>query len=190
MDIHQISHATMLAWARMKKAQAKTWGEWMTIGEGLIEGRRWAMQQAGADTPQGRGYITAFSEWLKRYKLDDMDASDRAKLLQIMEERAAVEEWRSTLTDHERRNLNNPVMVWRKWTAATKVKKKPKKGGPGARERAMIEEQQARIQELEEERLNPDDEPLAVVDRLLATYPPEVIEEIIRLLREGLRKAA
>jgi hypothetical protein len=48
----------------------------------------------------GRGCVTAFSEWLRRYKVDDMDKSDRAKLLQLMEERLAVEEWRATLTDH------------------------------------------------------------------------------------------
>lgn len=176
MDIQQISHAAMLAWGRMKKTQAKIWGEWMTIGEGLMEGRRWAMQQAGVDTPQGRGYVTAFSEWLKRYKLDDMDASDRAKLLQLMEERAAVEEWRATLTDHERRNLNNPVMVWRKWTAATKVKKpKPRTAGASASEhgraKEMIQQQQARIDELEEECLNPSDPPDIVADRILAIYP-------------------
>jgi hypothetical protein len=40
-----------------------------------------------------------------------------------MEERLAVEEWRNTLPDYERRNLNNPIVVWRKWTAATRVKK-------------------------------------------------------------------
>src|SRR5207245_8080912 len=34
--------AMMLAWQRVKKAQARMWGDWMTIGEGLLEGRRWA----------------------------------------------------------------------------------------------------------------------------------------------------
>jgi hypothetical protein len=53
----------------------------------------------------------AYAEWLKRYKFDDLDKSDRAKLLQLMEERPAVEEWRTTLPDHERRNLNNPVVI-------------------------------------------------------------------------------
>jgi hypothetical protein len=37
-----------------------------------------------------------------------------------MEERPAVEEWRATLTDYERRNLNNPTIAWRNWTAATR----------------------------------------------------------------------
>jgi hypothetical protein len=86
----------------------------MTIGEGLLEGRRWAMQQAGTNRPEGKGYVVAYAEWLKRYRVDDMDKSDRAKLLQLMEERPAVEEWRATLTDYERRNLNNPTIAWRK----------------------------------------------------------------------------
>ena len=86
----------------------------------------------------------------------DQIPSLRAKLLQLMEERPAVEEWRATLTDYERRNLNNPVTVWRKWTAATRVKKpKPHTASVSSTEhgraRAAIEELQARNAELEEE---------------------------------------
>jgi hypothetical protein len=133
-NLDRIGKAMMAAWGRVKKAQTRMWGEWMTIGEGLLEGRNWAMRQAGVNKPEGKGYVMAYAEWLKRYRVDDMDKSDRAKLLQIMEERPGVEEWRATLTDWERRNLNNPVVVWRKWTAATRVKKL-----------------QARVSELEEE---------------------------------------
>jgi hypothetical protein len=144
------------AWSRVKKAQSRMWGEWMTIGEGLLEGRGWAMQVSGVNRPEGRGYVTAYAEWLRRYRVDDMDKSDRAKLLQLMEERPAVEEWRATLTDYERRNLNNPIVVWRKWTAATRVKKlKPRTAGVSGSEHGraqeMIGQQQARITELEEE---------------------------------------
>ena len=155
-NLEQIGHAMMLAWQRVKKAQSRMWGEWMTIGEGLLEGRSWAMKVAGTNKPEGKGYVTAYAEWLKRYKVDDMDKSDRAKLLQLMEERPGVEEWRATLTDYERRNLNNPTMVWRKWTAATRVKK-PKSRTTGVsatehgRARATVEQLQGRVEELEEE---------------------------------------
>jgi hypothetical protein len=149
-NLERIGHAMMIAWGRMKKTQAKMWAEWMVIGEGLIEGRRWAMQQAGTDTPDGRGYNTAFNEWLKRYKVDDMDPSDRAKLLQIMEERPAVEEWRQTLPTPQRRNLNNPTLVYRKWDAATRVKKKkPRRTIEESQEDS--EQLQERVKELEEE---------------------------------------
>jgi hypothetical protein len=155
-NLERIGHAMMQAWQRVKKAQTRMWGDWMTIGEGLLEGRRWAMQVAGTNKPEGKGYVLAFNEWLKRYRVDDMDKSDRAKLLQLMEERPAVEEWRATLTDYERRNLNNPIVVWRKWSAATRVTK-PKhrtagvSGSEHGRAQATIEQLQARLKELEEE---------------------------------------
>src|SRR5262245_17318265 len=120
----QIGRDAMRAWDRIKRAQGRMWGDWMTLGEGLLAGRRLAMHQAGCNTPEGKGYVIAFGEWLKRFKVDDMDKGDRAKLLQLAEARMEVEEWRAALTDHERRNLNNPTLVWRKWHAATRVKAK------------------------------------------------------------------
>jgi len=155
-NLERIGQAMMRAWRQVKTAQARSWGQWMTIGEGLHEGRRWAMHVAGVNKPEGKGYVIAFAEWLKRFKVDDMDPSDRAKLLQLMEERPAVEEWRATLTDHERRNLNNPTSTWRKWNAATKVKKpKPPtanvSGAEHGRAQRTVEHLQARVEELEQE---------------------------------------
>jgi hypothetical protein len=150
--LEQIGHAMMLAWGRIKKAQARMWGDWMTIGEGLLEGRRWAMHVSGTNRPEGRGYVTAYAEWLKRFKVNDIDKSDRAKLLQLMEERAAVEEWRATLSDYDRRNMNHPTIAWRKWMAATRVKNKPKPlAAANAENRRAAEQLQARVAELEEE---------------------------------------
>jgi len=82
--------------------------------------------------------------------------SSPSQLLQLMEERPAVEEWRAGLTDYERRTLNHPVIVWQKYTAATRVKK-PKSRSAGisateaGRAQATIEQLQARNTELEEE---------------------------------------
>jgi hypothetical protein len=149
-NLENIGRAMMQAWSRVKKAQARMWGEWMTIGEGLLAGRHWAMRQAGTNEPKGKGYVIAFAEWLKRFKVDDMDKSDRAKLLQIMEERPAIEEWRATLPNQERMRLNNPTIFWRKWTAATRVPR-PKKKANGKDEQKSVEQLQARLQELQEE---------------------------------------
>ena len=191
-DLERIGRAMQMAWSRIKKAQTKMWGDWMIVGDGLLEGRRWAMQMAGTDKPEGKGYVTNFGEWLKRFKLDDMDKSDRAKLLQLMEERPAVEEWRATLTDWERRNFNNPTIVWRKWTAATKVKKpKPRSAGTSASEhgraKEMIQQQQARIEELEEESLKPDAPPAEVAEHIIALYP-DTAREIAELILKALPK--
>lgn len=142
----------MLAWKRIKSQERKRWGDWMLIGHGLMEGRRLAMKQAGTDRPQGRGYNVAFSEWLTRFKMTDLNESDRAKLFTIMEELPAIEEWRAA--DNERLKINHPTILWRKWRESTKEKKKRKPGtspGEAARARALIEELQRRIVELEEE---------------------------------------
>jgi hypothetical protein len=189
-NLERIGHAMMLAWTRIKKAQARMWGDWMTIGEGLLEGRRWAMQMAGTNRPEGKGYVMAYAEWLKRYKVDDMDKSDRAKLLQLMEERPAVEEWRATLTDYERRNLNNPTIAWRKWTAATRVKKsKPRSAGVSATEhgraQSTIEQLQARVQELQEEKASlADFDPADVFNLLVGAFKDKPFGDRCRLVEE------
>jgi hypothetical protein len=155
-NFDKIGHAAMLAWRRVKTNQSRMWGDWMQIGDGLLEGRRWAMARAETNKPEGKGYVLAYGEWLKRFRLDDLDKADRAKLLQLMEERPAVEEWRLTLTDYERRTLNNPTTVWRKWTAATKVKKpRPRTAdvpaGEHTRAKDLLQQAQARVEELQEE---------------------------------------
>jgi hypothetical protein len=74
------------------------------------------------------------------------------------------------LTDYERRSLNNPIIVWRKWTAATRVKKpKQRTAGVSASEhgraQAMIEQLQARISEVEEENSSLKEELAAARER-------------------------
>jgi hypothetical protein len=141
--------AMQAAWKRVKGSKSRLWSEWMVIGDGLLEGRRWAMAQAETNQPSGKAFVLAYSEWLRRWDVHDMDASDRAKLLQIMEERPAVEEWRATLTHRERDNLNNPTVVWRKWTAATRIRR------PRSRTQQVTaqvyQRAKARIEELEQE---------------------------------------
>src|SRR6516165_8463649 len=144
-----VQQAMMLAWNRVKRGRTRQWSDWMVVGEGLLVGRKWAMRQAKANRPESRKYALAFNEWLRRWKMDDMDKSDRAKLLQIMEERLAVEEYRqNVLTKHERDTVNSPTLFWRKWRASDRRKHRP----TGTRLRRTNEQLQARVAELEEER--------------------------------------
>jgi hypothetical protein len=75
------------------------------------------MRKAGKNEPEGKAYATAFSDWLKAHHFDDIDKSDRAKLLQIMESLEDVEAWRASLSPAERLRLNHPNSVWRAFTA-------------------------------------------------------------------------
>jgi hypothetical protein len=111
------------AWRRLKRD--KNWGDWVKVGDALLVGREWAMDQAGTNQPQGKGYNMAFGEWMQRYKLDDMDKGDRSRLFMVMDNLGQIEEWRRTLTLTERLKLNHPNAILRKWKAHMEPERKP-----------------------------------------------------------------
>src|SRR6516162_5132868 len=147
------------AWRRLKKE--KSWQDWLKFGEALLVGREWSMHQAGVNRPEGKGYAMAFSEWLQRYKLDDMDKGDRARLFACMDNLGLIEQWRSTLTQTERLKLNHPNSVWRKWQKAVEPPKEEDKTAepkPTLKDSVVnlseeLERAKAHIAELEASRL-------------------------------------
>jgi hypothetical protein len=57
----------------------------------------------------------AFAEWLQRYKLDDMDKGNRARLFEVMDNLPMIEQWRQTLPSNLRLALNHPNAVLRRF---------------------------------------------------------------------------
>jgi predicted DNA-binding ArsR family transcriptional regulator len=130
-DRDRISRQGTQAWNRLKRE--KNWNDWIKVGEALQVGREWAMNQAMTNKPEGKGYNMAFSEWLARYKLDDMDKGDRSRLFTVMDSIGMIEDWRRTLTMTERLRLNHPNAVLRKWQKAVEPPK-PDDGKPTLRD--------------------------------------------------------
>ena len=120
-DYERLGHSGQLAWKRLKTG-GRDWGDWLTVGELLMAGREVAMRGANTNQPEGAAYNQLFSQWLTRYGLKDMDASDRARLLKVMGHLGEIHDWRQSLTTTERLKLNHPSTVWRHWQKATKVK--------------------------------------------------------------------
>jgi hypothetical protein len=118
-ELDRVSALGRAAWQRLKKD--KSWSDWMAVGEALKIGRQIAMHAANTEEPQGRRYNEIFGEWLIKYRLNDMDKSDRAKLFAVMEHRREIDSWRESLPTHERLKLNHPASVLRSWRTATKV---------------------------------------------------------------------
>ena len=98
----------------------QNWSWWMDVGEAILLLREEAMAEAVTNRPEGGAYDRIFGEKLRDEKLD-FDKGDRSRLFSVMDNRAAIEEWRATLTTSERRKLNHPSTVWRKWKAATTI---------------------------------------------------------------------
>src|SRR5262245_21963507 len=98
------------AWARLQNAKA--WDDWLLVGRALEIGRKEAMARARTNKPRGRRYNDEFSGWLQTHGFD-LDESDRAKLLFLVERLPQVEEYLATLTQAKRASLNHPSAVWR-----------------------------------------------------------------------------
>jgi hypothetical protein len=100
------------AWQRRKADACASWQDWLIIGEALVIGREWAMAKANGK-PGSRHYNVEFGEWLRLHGFDDIDKSDRSKLVSIMQALPKIEAWRATLTEGQRLRLNSPSAVWR-----------------------------------------------------------------------------
>jgi hypothetical protein len=117
----RIVRAGVDAWAAI--ARSGTFAAWAAIGKALQVGRDHALRVTGANRPMGRRYAVAFSEWINRHGFDKMPKSTRSVALELNENIAAVEAWRATLTDRERRRCAHPLSNVRRWRAATRQNK-------------------------------------------------------------------
>jgi hypothetical protein len=142
-------------WKRVK--EERDWTSYMAIGEAFLIGRQWAFDLSGTNNNNDPRYKKAFSAWLVKYGFDDFDRSDRAKLYTVMENRGAIETWRSTLGLTQRLKLNHPSTVLRQWKAATQV---PKSGEPKT---SPITKLKQKINELERQH-ELDEERIAAAD--------------------------
>jgi hypothetical protein len=145
------------AWQRHIQKGDATWNDWMAIGDALLIGRQDAMAAAETNQPIGSRYNSKFSNWLVRHHFDNIDKGDRSHLLEVIDNRPAIEAWRATLTLTVRLRLNHPSSVLRKWKAGTEGKEwKPtlresiaNLSEDNAKLKREVEELTARLQEAE-----------------------------------------
>ena len=72
----------------------------------------------------GGNYSRAFAEWIKRHHFDAMPKATRSVALELNENITAIEAWRATLTDKQRRRCVHPlsnVRAWRKAVAPARA---------------------------------------------------------------------
>jgi hypothetical protein len=101
--------------------QAESYENWRTIALALRLGRDHALRVSGANAPNGRRYTVALSDWLNRNfaSTKPMPKQTRYWCLQLNDHLPAIEQWRTTLPERQRRKLINPVSVVRHWQRAT-----------------------------------------------------------------------
>jgi hypothetical protein len=110
------------AWARLPDHERRSWSDWIAVGHALVIGRTKAMQKAKTDKPLGSTYNHAMGQWLHANGLADIAAQERYRLLLIIENLGAIEAWRNSLDEAQRRRFNHPNSVWFSWRRAMKAR--------------------------------------------------------------------
>ena len=144
-----------------------TWEDWLGIGAAMMDITEEALAEVGVAVWDGNNKRLT-KEFVRRWEEYEASAAEPGSNQKPLtrQERWALREvmtnpdiggWRTTLDGFKRRKLNHPNKVIERWRRATQTSdREPKKPSPSMsqalKERGkVIEEQEARIKELEEE---------------------------------------
>jgi hypothetical protein len=112
-------------WKRIGDANSFT--AWCRIGAALHIGKTHALRTTGANCAWGSTYSRAFNTWMNEYGFGAMRASDRSHAIDLHENLEAIEQWRATLPDKQRRRLQGPQQNVRRWRRETQQNAKPRR---------------------------------------------------------------
>jgi hypothetical protein len=105
------------AWATIGRAQS--FDAWKAIGAALSIGKAHALKVTGANAAWGRNYSREFNLWIRQHGFAGMQKSVRSVAIELAENIDAIEQWRSTLPEKQRRRLVHPLSNVRRWKAST-----------------------------------------------------------------------
>ena len=110
---------------RITKAQS--FEAWKSIGAALAIGKTHALRVTGANRAWGQHYSREFGKWLKENGFDRMPKSTRSVAIELHENAEAIEAWRATLPERQRRRLVHPLSNVRRWRQSTATHEPVKK---------------------------------------------------------------
>jgi hypothetical protein len=99
------------AWRLAQKSAS--FESWTSIGKALQIGRDVAARATGAKT--GKHYARSFYAWANQHGFNGMNKEARWAAVDLVENLSAVEQWRATIPENERRRLINPLSNVRRW---------------------------------------------------------------------------
>jgi hypothetical protein len=118
-SIHDLERAAAKAVAGL--SSGNTYAHWRAIALGVAAGRESAMQAAGVNSPYGSRYRQALKDWQTRnpWSQDKRLAHPVTSYCAWMVENlAAVEAWRATLTPQDAEAFNHPATIRRQFLKA------------------------------------------------------------------------
>jgi hypothetical protein len=104
------------AWREINRAES--FDGWRAIGAALHVGKLHALKVTQANAPWGSAYSREFGVWMKHHGFDSMAKSVRSVAIELHENAKAIEAWRATLPERQRKRLVHPLSNVRRWRAS------------------------------------------------------------------------
>jgi hypothetical protein len=116
MATTRIIRAGRDAWQAINRAES--FDGWKAIGAALAVGKAHALRVTGANAAWGRHYSREFGKWIKANGFERMPKSTRSVAIELHENANAIEAWRVTLPERQRKRLIHPLSNVRRWRAS------------------------------------------------------------------------
>ncbi len=97
--------------------RAESYEHWKKIAAALAVGKRHAVKITGADW--GQNYSREFGAWLREWGFGSMPKATRSWAIILHERGTDIEQWRTALSERERKRLINPQSVVKRWQRET-----------------------------------------------------------------------
>ena len=110
------------AWATLSKAN--NFESWKRIGAALAVGKNHALRVTQSNAPWGSAYSREFGHWMKEHGFSAMRPSDRSVAIELVENLAAIETFRQTLSEKRRQRLNSAQAIVRRWRLSSAGKQR------------------------------------------------------------------
>ena len=106
------------------KRMTQHFDDWLCIARGFDLGRTQCLRESGAHDTHAQAYKKHFAQWLdKEPDARGFVRSTRSHLFWLAAHESEVAEWRSTLSEAQRRSMSHPSSVKRAFDTATKPPK-------------------------------------------------------------------
>jgi hypothetical protein len=105
------------AWQTIGRAD--TFAAWKLIGAALVVGKAHGPARHWRERGMGPALFSRIRKWIKANGFDRMPKSTRSVAIELFENATAIEAWRATLPEKQRRRLVCPLSNVRRWRAAT-----------------------------------------------------------------------
>jgi hypothetical protein len=110
---------------RIERLRNRTFADWLSLARGLHAARQQLIAETGVQSDASPIFARALAEWVKTHKwaapfMGDGKSSFRSACYALIENEAAIAEWRASLSEADRARWIHPEVVMRAFRQTAK----------------------------------------------------------------------